>query len=194
MNDQIPLYEALSRHGKLPDKEWLYFKEQLTPAHFDRGTFLVLSGDPPGDFHFIVTGLVQLSYPSSLGHKVIKDIANEGDMTGPLLDWLASNKSSVDIQALEATETLAFPSAMLTELLKRDAAWEKIVRGYIAELARKTEHRALNFLALSPEQRYLKFMDEKSDLCRRLTLNQIAAYLGITDVSLSRIRKRLNNR
>lgn len=61
-------------------------------------------------------------------------------------------------------------------------------------LAKKTEHRTLYFLENTPEERYTKFTTEENELCKRLPLKQIAAYLGITDVSLSRIRSRINNR
>jgi CRP/FNR family transcriptional regulator, anaerobic regulatory protein len=48
-----------------------------------------------------------------------------------------------------------------------------------------------SFILDSPEERYRKFEDMHGDLLLRVPHHMIASYLGITPVSLSRIRKRL---
>lgn len=55
----------------------------------------------------------------------------------------------------------------------------------------KTQNSFAKFIASSPEERYLNFMKENKDLLNRVPLNMIASYLGMTPVSLSRIRKRI---
>lgn len=47
------------------------------------------------------------------------------------------------------------------------------------------------FITLNPEQRYLKFLEEKGDLFQRMPQHYIASYLGVSAESLSRIRKRV---
>ena len=53
------------------------------------------------------------------------------------------------------------------------------------------EHKERFMLLYSPEQRYLLFCQQFPDLLPRLTDQHIAAYLGITPISLSRIKARL---
>jgi hypothetical protein len=43
----------------------------------------------------------------------------------------------------------------------------------------------------NPEQRYLELLEKKPDLANRIPQYLLASYLGITQVSLSRIRKRI---
>ena len=45
---------------------------------------------------------------------------------------------------------------------------------------------------LTPEQRYLKLLTENPKLLHEIPLKMIASYLGVTDVGLSRIRKRIS--
>jgi CRP-like cAMP-binding protein len=52
----------------------------------------------------------------------------------------------------------------------------------------------ISFLNDSPEQRYINLLKEKPHILRRVPLQYIATYLGITPVSLSRIRKRISNK
>ena len=47
-------------------------------------------------------------------------------------------------------------------------------------------------LTLKPEHRYKKLLYENPKLLHRIPLKLVASYLGITDVALSRIRKRIS--
>lgn len=54
------------------------------------------------------------------------------------------------------------------------------------------EDRANSFVTQTPEERYLKFLETGKDILQRVPQHYIANYLGITAVSLSRIRKRIS--
>jgi hypothetical protein len=58
-------------------------------------------------------------------------------------------------------------------------------------LAVKKTSREAGFLLDSAEQRYKSFLEQEPELVRRLPLYHIASFLGITDVALSRIRRRI---
>ena len=52
--------------------------------------------------------------------------------------------------------------------------------------------RLESLLTLTPEQRYLKLLNENPKLLHEIPVEMIASYLGVTDVGLSRIRKRIS--
>lgn len=52
----------------------------------------------------------------------------------------------------------------------------------------------ISFINESPEKRYLKLLKESPHIIQRIPLQYIATYLGITPVSLSRIRKRVSSK
>jgi hypothetical protein len=52
-------------------------------------------------------------------------------------------------------------------------------------------YRISSFITQSPEERYLKLLENGRDILRRMPQHYIANFLGITPVSLSRIRKRI---
>lgn len=53
------------------------------------------------------------------------------------------------------------------------------------------KQRSLDMVTLSATKRYLNLMEQKPDVVKFAPLKQIASYLGVTDTSLSRIRKEL---
>ena len=60
-------------------------------------------------------------------------------------------------------------------------------------ISQKKEQREYEFLNFSAEERYQKFAAENAQLIDHLTQNDVARYLGITPVALSRIKKRTAN-
>jgi hypothetical protein len=52
-------------------------------------------------------------------------------------------------------------------------------------------HHFLSFIKYTPEERYIQLVRERPELIQRVPQLYIASYLGITPVSLSRIRSRL---
>jgi len=47
------------------------------------------------------------------------------------------------------------------------------------------------FLLFDAEKRYTLFLQEQPNLDQRIKQNMIASYLGITNVALSRVRKKM---
>ena len=61
----------------------------------------------------------------------------------------------------------------------------------LIQLAMKKEQREFEFLCMTAEERYLKMLGTSPELIESVTQNDLAKYLGITPVGLSRIKKRV---
>ena len=69
----------------------------------------------------------------------------------------------------------------------RDISYEMLMLGFV-----NISNRLEALLTLKPEHRYKKLLYENPKLLHRIPLKLVASYLGITDVALSRIRKRIS--
>jgi CRP-like cAMP-binding protein len=89
------------------------------------------------------------------------------------------------------TKLIVFPFTALQNLYKQSHAWEKFGRLIAEYLAIGLEERMVGLLMLSPEERYHQLLSSnKQKIIERIPQHHIANYLGITPVSLSRIRNR----
>jgi len=109
-------------------------------------------------------------------------------------DWLGA----AGIGALSPWHLEALESSCVVELSEQDLqalqqAWPQvpglILQALLAGLARQTQ-REHELLMLDAAARYQSFLDAAPALAERLSQKQIASYLGITEVALSRIRRR----
>jgi CRP-like cAMP-binding protein len=77
------------------------------------------------------------------------------------------------------------------ELLQTIVGWEAIVHKIISRaLIQKVERRS-PLVSEDATTRYLKFMEIYPNVVNRIPLSYIASYLGVTQSSLSRIRKNI---
>ena len=95
------------------------------------------------------------------------------------------------IEAMEDAEIIVIAYHDLNSLYDSHPNWGKFGR-LLAELFfNYSQARTEEFLFNSPEERYLKMVDEHPNIINRIPAYHISSYLGITNPSLSRIRKRI---
>ena len=142
------------------------------------------------ELFFILKGLVRLYYTKD-GEEITGFIFKENLFASSYDSFLRQVPSIQTLETLEDCDLLVINKRELDEL------YEALPKMHI--LARKVaEQRFINaqmilssFILDSPEERYRKFEEQHGDLLLRVPHHIIASYLGITPVSLSRIRKRL---
>lgn len=80
----------------------------------------------------------------------------------------------------------------MSQASEHDAAWLQLENAILKSVYLKTARREAQMLLGGAEQRYRWFLKENPELADQLPLYQVASYLGVTPVSLSRLRKMLN--
>lgn len=93
--------------------------------------------------------------------------------------------------ALEETEILEINHQIIEELSKRNIGLLKARIKMQEKLMKLLSKRLETFIIYSPEERFLNLLKNHPDLCERIPDKYLASFLGITPVSLSRIKKRL---
>jgi CRP-like cAMP-binding protein len=92
------------------------------------------------------------------------------------------------IQAIEDTELIAIDSNKLFKLFDSHPDLERLFRKIIETAYVNTVNRIESLQFNTAEERYAFLLKESPDILRRIPLKYVASYLGITQVSLSRIR------
>ena len=154
------------------------------------GHLLLRQGEPCEDFVFFRSGLAKAYYNTLEGKEFIKSFISEGDIIASLQAVLANEPSRFNLLTLEPSEVLVVPAQPLLAAMQDNFELLRLVNDRLAQLAMKKEGREYDLLCLSAEQRYRQFREQRPELLSRLTQVDIARYLGITPVALSRIRRR----
>ncbi len=176
----------------IPEAEWEYLVSHLLERTFEKGDYLITAGDMADNFYFIARGLVRFFYSTKDGKEFNKHFAMENGFAGSFQSLVLHEPCGYFIQALERTDTIVLPNQLLRELYERHACWERLGRRNAENLALTKEAREKELLLDSLEIRYRRFVNEFPGLVDRIPQYHIASYLGVTDVALSRIRRKIN--
>ena len=184
------LKETFEQMVSIPESEWEHVVPYFSERTFQKNDFIVRAGELSNDFYFIIKGLVRYFYLTVSGKEFNKHFAMENRLAGSFQSLVLNKPCGFFIQALERTETLVLPNKLLTESFDRHVCWERIGRINAERLAIMKELREKEFLLDSLEIRYRRFLEEYPGLLNRVPQYHIASYLGVTDVALSRIKKK----
>jgi CRP-like cAMP-binding protein len=125
-----------------------------------------------------------------------------GDEITILLRWESQFVGSYDtimwqkpsrfiFQAMEDTTLTETDYNLVQEMADRNSSIGAYRSIFQVDMLKEATDRIESFVLLSPTERYLKLIHEKPDIANRVPDKYLSTYLGITPVSLSRIRKRI---
>jgi len=113
----------------------------------------------------------------------------EGDVVYASDSLRRGTPSPFNIETMEPSTLYWIEAAGLDEI-RRDAPLYNQILDRVVERQEEFMQRFFTFLKDNPQQRYENLLKHKPEIVRRVPLQYIASYLGITQVSLSRIRAR----
>ena len=188
IGEELPVLKSkFNKLAKVPETEWNHLLSLLTPMKFKKGDHILRAGDDTDSMYIITKGLTRSYYIDFNGKEFNKIFLAENDIASAYVELLNQIPSRLNIQALEPTEVLVIKFKDVTALYERHHCWDRLGRKVAENFFVLKEQREYEFLLLDAESRYENFLNAYSHLKDRIPQYQIAAYLGITPVSLSRV-------
>lgn len=185
------LRSLLNRKVAIPDASWRAAQALFTVRRFDTGAQLVEAGAPADTLFFLTGGLVRFYYLDEQGREYNKSFAGAGQVVTSVSSLVTGEPSPFFIQALSPSQSLAMEYRDFLALAESFSAWRQLQLRLLEQLVIKKERREADFLRLSAAERYRQFLSEHAAIAHAIPNYHIASFLGITEVALSRIRRRL---
>lgn len=184
------LHQTLLRVSDLSAEAWADGRTCFYEYRMDSGEFSLHAGDTARYSGFVLSGILREFFTTLEGQEFNKNFSLAGDFTGSLFDLITGEPSTASIQALAPTRLLLARFSDIQDLYSRHKDWERIGRLLAENLVVRKARREWEFMTLSAEERYLALLQRHPEL-EGIPQYHLASYLGISPVSLSRIRRRL---
>ncbi len=178
----------------MEENTWKQVEMLFTPKHFQKGSYFAEVGDFPQDLGFVVEGCFRAFYRNNEGNEYNKTFFEAGTMVAPLASLITKKENKINLQALESCVCLVANYNALTKLYDTHPVLERFSRKVIEFEWIKKEEREIRLVLNDAEERYEQFLIDHPTLENRIPQYHIASFLGITPVSLSRIKKQRINR
>lgn len=164
----------------------LLFREEA----FQKNEILLQANKLEKDMYFIKSGLVR-AFTQYKDQDITFWFGTEGAPILPMNSYVYNKKNYEYIELLEDSILYKVSIETLQKLYLENqeiANWGRILAE--KELV-TTEQRLISRIAMKATDRYLALLSEHPNLLQRASLGHIASFLGITQVSLSRIRAQI---
>lgn len=189
------MFSVLRKHIEqfiqLSDEEWQLLEPFLQEKTIKKNTFFSEEGKVCRDIGFIVSGNMRHFYTKD-GEEKTTYFYFENHFVTDYISCITKKPGTISIEALTNVDMIYFPFEKLQACYQQSHTWEKFGRLIAEYLAIGLEERMTGLLMLSPEERYHQLLNSnKQKIIERIPQHLIANYLGITAVSLSRIRNRI---
>lgn len=160
----------------------------ITPRRLAPGEALLHAGEPGAREYFVLEGVLRTWVADAEGREVTLAFHAAPGVLMPAITRTAEGRSRVHCQALSTACVAGFEAATLVQCMVQDAGVQRWGDAVLrTELMRRVD-REWALAALPAVERLQHFRAQFPGLEARIAQRHVASYLGITPVSLSRLR------
>lgn len=149
------------------------------------------AGKIPRRVGFILEGVFRYCYYNNKGEEITHHFVDENNFLSDQQNFEAQVAASDYIQAVTDCKLLVFSKKDWDEIGHTIGGWNNIVTLILKKCLLQTIERRSPLVSEDATTRYLSFIENFPTLINRIPLAYVASYLGITQQSLSRIRKNI---
>jgi CRP-like cAMP-binding protein len=176
----------------LPDRETL--EQCCSQRHMATGEPLFHAGERCPYVFVVSKGIIKMIYETAKGDAWVKGFAQTGMCFASLTALTKNGVASYSTFAAVESVAVQIDYRTLEGLADRHMGWQRAMSNAFKFYGQRKEQREMELLTLSPEERYRSFVQDQPELAASLKQHDIAAFIRVTPVALSRIKSRLKAR
>ena len=149
------------------------------------------AGKIPREVAFLTEGIVRICYYNNKGDEITKYFIDENNFIVDITSYNQNILSSAYIQAITDCKFIVFSKESMKALSLTILIWDDIITKITNKALVEKVNKISTMMSEDATERYLSFFTKFPTLANRIPLSYLASYLGITQSSLSRIRKNI---
>jgi len=177
----------------LLEKELATLLKNFEPRLVPKKTDLLQAGKKAVEIYFIRSGCIRLYYVKE-GFDISAYFFTEKMFAGAYDSFITQLPSRHYLESIEDCELLYITYPKFQRLLHAHPEINEVIRKILEERFVDLHTLFTSQILNSPEERYRNLLAQRPDLLNRVPQHQLATFLGVTPVSLSRIRKRISKK
>lgn len=184
------LTDHIVQFGTLTQQELDCITEGVTTVSLPKDAYFSEAGHIPKQLAFVASGVLRGFYYDQEGTEITRCFINENSLVADYMHFEAGTAATESIQACTDCTLFVFSKSHWDSLSHRIAGWDhlksKMVHQCMLQKSRKGP-----VVSQDATTRYLEFIANYPSVMHRVALSHVASYLGVTQQSLSRIRKNI---
>jgi CRP-like cAMP-binding protein len=163
----------------------LFIEREITSK-----TVLLREGEVSTQLHFIKKGCLRIWFNKD-GKDITIQFFLEGQAVSSIDSMMSNQPSLFTIESIEPSSIISLKKTDLEELFKSDPLLKEGFQELLFQRFKNYAYLFLSRIRDTPQERYDDLIKNHAEIIKRVPQHYIASYLGITPISLSRIRNRV---
>ena len=169
--------------------------DEIFQAHekvtFQKGDLILEEGKTANEYYILEKGLARSFVNDFNGNEVTTHFFADNEIVIEVLSLFQRIPSQENIVCITDCECYRLDYDTFQDLFHKIPNLREWGRSWMSKELFAYKQRSVEMFTLSATKRYLNLLEQKAQVVQFAPLKQIASYLGVTDTSLSRIRKEL---
>jgi CRP-like cAMP-binding protein len=183
------MLDQLIEKIKSNKENWDEFKDLLVEREIASRTILLREGDIATQVHFIKKGCLREWFNKD-GKDITFQFFFEGQPVASLDSFIHGQPSKFTIESIEPSTIFSLSKENFEQLHQLYPEFKEGFQEFIFQRFRNYAQLFLSRIKDTPQERYKDLIANHPEIIKRVPQHYIASYLGITPISLSRIRNR----
>lgn len=158
------------------------------------GELVIKAGEINYNGIFVLKGLLRNYVITDEGEERTLLFCKEGEHTGSSSTIFHDKPSEEYIEAIENSVIFILNSVAAEKLASKHPKLLKLQNNILKKVLAESVERVIFFTTLSPEERFKQLCTKQPNLVKRVPQKYLASYIGVTIVSLSRIKSRIKDK
>ncbi len=187
------LINYLLQFGHLNTQQIALIKSKGVEKEIKKDAYYQKAGKIPREVIFLTEGIFRICYYNHKGDEITKYFIDENNFVADLDSYNQGIPSTEYAQAVTDSKYIALSKEAMLDLSLTIVGWDEIVNKIIVKGFAEKVTKISTMMSEDATERYLRFFERFPTLANRIPLSYLASYLGITQSSLSRIRKNISD-
>lgn len=152
---------------------------------------LLKKGAIVNNYYLVENGFLRSFVLDIEGNQVTTGFYTEGNIVLEETSFFLRTATQENIEVLEDSVLWSKNFVVFQEHFNASEKYREWGRAHLAKNFFEFKQRSLSMITKTAKERYLDLLENQPEVLQKASLKHIASYLGITDTSLSRIRKEI---
>jgi CRP-like cAMP-binding protein len=188
-NEKQRLHDFIQGVFPMPMSNAHEITDLFSKKEFQKNDFILKEGRSCDDYYFLENGFVRAFAFDPGGNDVTTAFYCSNQIVCELFSFFKRIPSGENIQCLTDCTAWFITYGQLQVVFHSMPQFREFGRAILVNAYASLKHRTLSMIQKTAEERYIHLMDTNPGVFQYAQLKHIASYLGITDTSLSRIRR-----
>lgn len=187
----MELLKRIYAYNGLTSEDYNKIFQAHTRVTFEKGDCILKNGEVSNEFYCLEEGLVRSHVMDYNGNDITTEFFCQGQIVIEVNSLFHRIPAQENFQALSKCVAWKISFEDFQKLYHEIELFSDWGRAWMSQALFYFKHRSVSMITHSATDRYLNLLHERPQILREAPLKTIASYLGITDTSLSRIRKEI---